>query len=190
MTEALVTALDHGGWPAICATLLLALSLILRELRSRRIAAERATVKVIPEPAPEARASRSSWPTRRVLVVEDNPMQARLVLMMLAEVQGAEVEAVANGEEALDRLRRDAFDLLIADMALPGMSGAELVRRVRAEGSMRPLVHAVLLSGQAAEALEAIARECGASAWLAKPLKRDAFLEVVGRLLDRQAPVE
>ncbi len=65
--------------------------------------------------------------TMRILVVEDNQDAQYLVCEMLRTF-GHEVDAVANGEAALEQLARADFDVLFSDVSLPGMSGVELGR--------------------------------------------------------------
>ncbi|MDM7916686.1 MAG: response regulator, partial [Candidatus Eisenbacteria bacterium] len=70
----------------------------------------------------------------RVLVVDDDPFLRRILSFLLAGA-GHEVECVEDGEQAWDRLCRaagDPPDLVISDLMMPGMSGLDLVRRMRA----------------------------------------------------------
>ena len=59
-----------------------------------------------------------------ILIVDDEP-QIRRVLRTTLSVQGYEVQDARSGEEALDRLREDHFDLLLLDVNMPGMGGLE-----------------------------------------------------------------
>lgn len=179
MAEFLAKFRAAGGVEAVAAIIVAGLVILLREMRRRRPLAV-----VRPEPAPEAR--RTSAPVAlRILVVEDSETLAKLYARILRELDGVEVEVVGSGEEALARVRAEAFDLLVVDVGMPRMSGVELVRRLRDEGSMRPLVHVVIVSGRHPDLLEEMARQCGASGWLAKPATRAVLLEVAGRLLGR-----
>lgn len=62
-----------------------------------------------------------------ILVVEDNPDFLRLLCVMLEEM-GHRPHAAANGEQALELLGDRRFDVLVADVQLPGMSGIDLAR--------------------------------------------------------------
>jgi two-component system copper resistance phosphate regulon response regulator CusR len=75
----------------------------------------------------------------RLLVVEDEPKIARHLASGL-EAAGFQVETCATGEAALDRARSAAFDALLVDVMLPGMSGLEAVRRLRSEGLASPVL--------------------------------------------------
>lgn len=76
-------------------------------------------------PLAQAHADRSL----RILVVEDNS-DARYLVCETLRALGHEVDAVASGEDALPRLAEQDFDVLFADVSLPGMSGVELARTV------------------------------------------------------------
>jgi DNA-binding response OmpR family regulator len=66
----------------------------------------------------------------RVLVVDDEPAAVELLTEFLA-AKGYEVHGASNGEEALRQLKEERPHLMLLDVAMPGMSGLEVLRRVR-----------------------------------------------------------
>lgn len=66
----------------------------------------------------------------RVLIADDEPVFRRVMAFTL-ERRGLVVEAVQNGADALLRLRRDSFDVVVTDLQMPGMSGIELLAHIR-----------------------------------------------------------
>jgi two-component system cell cycle response regulator CpdR len=78
----------------------------------------------------------------RILVVDDEPMVRALIARALTD-EGYEVVAVANGQAALDAARgaETEFDLIITNNYMPGLSGAELVARVRKDFPDLPMLH-------------------------------------------------
>ena len=80
--------------------------------------------------------------TARILVVDDEPMVRALIARALTD-EGYEVVAVANGRAALDAARgaEVSFDLIITNNYLPGLSGAELIARVRKDFPELPILH-------------------------------------------------
>src|SRR4051812_35467908 len=79
---------------------------------------------------------------QRILVVDDEPMVRALIARALSD-EGYEVVAVANGRAALDAARgaEAAFDLIITNNYMPGLSGAELIDRVREDFPSLPILH-------------------------------------------------
>jgi CheY-like chemotaxis protein len=78
----------------------------------------------------------------RILVVDDEPMVRALIARALSD-EGYEVVAVANGQAALDAARgaEARFDLIITNNYMPGLSGAELIARVRQDFPSLPILH-------------------------------------------------
>ncbi len=120
-------------------------------------------------PAPDA------WP-RTVLVVDDQPL-VRDTLARLVESLGSTVLTASDGAEALAILAANpAIDLVLSDVTMPGFSGLELARRVRA---LAPKVRVVLCTGFADAIDESAVREVGAEALLAKPVRRARLAETL-----------
>ena len=120
--------------------------------------------------------------SKSILVVDDVPMFRDLTTLFLART--ARVIAAASGEEALHVLETESIDLLIADLHMPGMDGAELCRRVRALPGFDALPVLMLLGAESAEDAERAVR-AGANDMLCKPLARGKLIEVVNHFLER-----
>ncbi|MEI9903251.1 MAG: ATP-binding protein [Asticcacaulis sp.] len=76
-------------------------------------------------------------PDKAVLLVEDNPVNA-LLAQILLQREGCRVERASSGEEAIDILKKRAFDLIFMDLGLPGLDGLGTTREVRGLASPRP----------------------------------------------------
>ncbi|WP_437720082.1 ATP-binding protein [Sorangium sp. So ce861] len=124
----------------------------------------------------------------RVLLVEDD-IDAREVLVCTLEAQGAEVMAVGSPQAALDALEPPASpaerpQVLLSDLGMPGMDGYELLRRLRAlegERGDRPLP-AALLTAYARREDRTRALSAGFAAYLAKPVEPSRLTAVIERL--------
>ncbi|CAN5617147.1 hypothetical protein BH24ACT20_BH24ACT20_09560 [soil metagenome] len=103
----------------------------------------------------------------RVLLVEDNPGDARLVEILLEEVGGIRFDLLQAPtlEKALDTLDENGFDVVLLDLSLPDSSGLETVERVRERASDVPIV---VLSGQDDEETALRSLESGAEDYLVK----------------------
>jgi two-component system, sensor histidine kinase len=84
---------------------------------------------------------------RSIMIVEDNA-DARDVLRVLLELEGHEVEAVEDGQAALELTRTNDPDIALVDIGLPGIDGYEVARRLRARHPRRPLLIALTGYGQ------------------------------------------
>ena len=68
----------------------------------------------------------------RILVVDDTPANVKLLVDVLT-AKGYQLSAAANGEEALARIAEQAPDLVLLDIMMPGLSGYDVCRRIRAD---------------------------------------------------------
>src|SRR5207247_5390027 len=122
-------------------------------------------------------------PRRRVLAVEDDPAIRELMRMHLA-LAGLHVEEVADGREALERARAEAFDLIVLDLMLPTLDGITVCRAIRTEGANRA-TPILMVTARDTEADTVIGLESGADDYLAKPLGVREFIARVGAVMRR-----
>jgi PAS domain S-box-containing protein len=115
----------------------------------------------------------------RILVVDDQPLVVQVCGEILAEA-GYRVETACSGQEALDRLEKERFDLLVADLKMPGVDGLTVLRRAR---ELHPGLVAVMITSYATieNAIEAL--RAGARDLLRKPFDPDDLLHAVGEAL-------
>jgi DNA-binding NtrC family response regulator len=115
-----------------------------------------------------------------VLVIDDEPV-VRDAIRLVLEEQGLRVALVPDAETALLNRALDTCRLVICDVMLPGASGIEVVRVIRAR---RPQVPIVLITGFATAEVAARSTEAGATAFLAKPFDDTELLDLVRRVLE------
>jgi two-component system KDP operon response regulator KdpE len=101
----------------------------------------------------------------RILLVDDEPTVLRALRVAL-EAQDYLVTAVLSGEDALSRITNGAFDLVLLDLGLPGMSGFEVIQRVRV---LFPALPIIVLSAQGEDAAKVEALDLGADDYVGKP---------------------
>lgn len=124
----------------------------------------------------------------RVLIVEDEKDIADLMSLHLRR-EGHEVTSVDNGEEAIRMLGAspEAYALLVLDWMLPGLSGLELCKKIRAEKSS-PGVPILMVTARAHTSDIVLGLEMGADDYLTKPFELPVFLARVRALLRRGSP--
>ena len=112
----------------------------------------------------------------RLLVVDDDPAVRSAIVRPLEEA-GHVVDAVSDGPTALAAIGQRSFDLVLVDFAMPGMDGAEVIRRAR---GLRPNTPFLIVSGYSDS--DAIATAAPGTPVLAKPFENGTLLEMVARL--------
>ncbi len=122
----------------------------------------------------------------RVLIVEDEEALT-LLLRYNLEAAGYEVETVARGDEADVRLRESHPDLVILDWMLPGLSGIELCRRLRARPESRQLP-IIMLTARGEESERVRGLTIGADDYVVKPFSVPELIARVSALLRRASP--
>src|SRR4029077_527289 len=121
-----------------------------------------------------------------ILIVEDEEPLTTLLRYNL-EAEGYDVDAVARGDEADTRLRETAPDLIVLDWMLPGLSGIELCRRLRARPQTQSLPIIMLTArGEESERVRGLAT--GADDYIVKPFSVPELLARIRSLLRRARP--
>ncbi|MBP0456715.1 response regulator transcription factor [Streptomyces montanisoli] len=119
----------------------------------------------------------------RVLLIEDDPAVRRGVTLGLHR-RGHETEAVGTGEDGLEALAAAPPDIVLLDLMLPGMSGLEVCRRVRATSQV-PLV---ILSARSDDVDVVVGLEAGADDYIVKPASDEVIEARMRAVLRRLAP--
>jgi two-component system sensor histidine kinase RpfC len=124
----------------------------------------------------------------KVLVADDNAVN-QTVLAKILERAHHELTLVAHGDEALDALERERFDIAIFDRNMPGMSGIEAVRALRMTEMGGPRLPVIVLSADVTEEARREAVEAGADLYLTKPVQATRLLEALITLCPDTAAV-
>ena len=120
----------------------------------------------------------------RILYVEDDTRMRALVRRGLVE-EGHTVLEAADGDGALEQAGRSGFDVMVLDVMLPGRSGIDVVRALRARGDGVPIL---LLTAKDTQADIVAGLDAGADDYLTKPFSFDVLVARL-RALARRAPV-
>ena len=117
----------------------------------------------------------------KILLVDDDPGVLDVVAFMLRR-EGFDVDEERDGNAALEKARTDAFDIVILDIMLPGMSGTDVCRALRAESD----VPILMLTARDAEIDRVLGLELGADDYVTKPFSTAELLSRVRAILRRR----
>ena len=117
----------------------------------------------------------------RVLIAEDEAAIADSVAYALRG-EGFHVDTVEDGESALEAARADGYDVLVLDLMLPGISGMEVCRRLRADSAI-PIV---MLTARTAEVDRVVGLDAGADDYVVKPFSMPELISRVRAILRRR----
>lgn len=139
--------------------------------------------------ATEASAKRDASPGRvarlrgaRVLLTDDNAINRQVVRLFL-QPQGAILIEATNGQEALDRLSSEPFDLVLLDVHMPVMDGVEAIRRIRASAEPWREIPVIALTADAMAGDRERLIAMGMSGYVSKPIDQGELLSAISLIL-------
>jgi DNA-binding NtrC family response regulator len=115
----------------------------------------------------------------RILVVDDEEFMLYSLSKLLG-VMGFETVTAGNGEAALKVLESEAIDLVITDVNMPGMSGIELLKKIKRNNSEMPVI---IITGFGIEKAQAMAKENKADGFLPKPFRMNDIRGMIDKVL-------
>lgn len=133
------------------------------------------------EAAPQAADEAASRPLH-VLIADDNATN-RMVAQTLCEMFGCTSESVEDGAQAVNAVASGRFDLVLMDVKMPVMDGAEATRRIRSRGDAVSRIPILALTANADPADAAFYRRCGMNGVVEKPVKPERLLAAMNAVL-------
>jgi CheY-like chemotaxis protein len=126
----------------------------------------------------------TSWPenTVNVLIVDDSKTARLMLARVLGERFGVTITEASNGREALDALARTSFEFVMMDVGMPVMNGLETLRAIRSSPQLATMPVLMLTAEKSEDVVREII-QLGISAYLSKPLNREAITERVTHFL-------
>ena len=116
----------------------------------------------------------------RILVVDDHAIVREGLKQILGEVDDMSVrDEAGNGHEALDKIRSGEFDVVLLDISMPGRSGLEVLKEIKAE---RPKLPVLILSMHAEEQYAVRALRAGASGYVTKASAPDELIGAIRKV--------
>jgi two-component system chemotaxis response regulator CheY len=139
---------------------------------------DRDTASVQPPSGPDIEAPMDGpRAPKRILTIDDSKTMRDMLRMTLVDA-GYEVMQAVDGQDGLDVLRKERFDVVITDINMPKLDGYGVIRHLRADASYddTPIL---VLSTENDQKTKDIGRDAGATGWLVKPFDPDQLVEIV-----------
>jgi DNA-binding NtrC family response regulator len=118
----------------------------------------------------------------KVLLVDDEEDFLSTLAERL-ETRGLKVNTVTNGEQAVARAEKEGFDLIVLDLAMPGMDGLETLKRIKEK---QPDAEIIILSGQGSIKTSIEAMKLGAEDFMEKPVNISELLDKISNAKDKR----
>lgn len=120
----------------------------------------------------------------RILIVDDFSTMRRIVKNLLADLGFNNTVEAEDGNSALAVLRQDAVELVITDWNMPGMTGIELLRAIRADAKFRTLP-VLMVTAEAKREQIIEAAQTGVNGYIIKPFTAQTLEEKLGKIFER-----
>jgi len=114
---------------------------------------------------------------KRVMIVDDSATVRQVLKITLVDF-GYEVVEAIDGQDALNKLSDDGFDMIVTDLNMPKMNGIDLIREVRKKPGNR-FTPIIMLTTESQKEKKTEGKAAGASGWVVKPFKPEQLLNVV-----------
>jgi DNA-binding NtrC family response regulator len=118
--------------------------------------------------------------TEKLLIVDDEPDMLKLLSMIIREKTSYEAVTTNNPLEAVELAKQGGFDLIMADLKMPGLDGVELLEAVKKINEHVPVI-ILTAFGTVESALEAMNK--GAFDFITKPFKKEQILFIIDKAL-------
>ncbi len=110
----------------------------------------------------------------KILIVDDYHTMLRILRNLLRQLNFVNIDEASDGEEALDKLRQDKFDLVISDWNMEPMTGIQLLREVRADENLKRIPF-IMITAESKTENVITAKEAGVSNYIVKPFNAETL---------------
>lgn len=118
---------------------------------------------------------------KHILIVDDDEM-VRMALVELLKPEGYLLDEAGSGKEALAKIDKDKYDLMMFDIIMPEIDGIELCKRVRAREEYKD-IPIVFLTAKSREQDKIKGLEAGANLFLSKPISPEKLLNIIAETI-------
>ena len=119
--------------------------------------------------------------TERILVIDDEPDMLMLLSMIIEENTSWEVDTTNNPSEGLKMVMENEYNLVIADLKMPGFDGMEVFEELK---EMKPNIPVIIITAYGSLEIADEARSKGVADFITKPFRKDTILFTIDRVLE------
>ncbi|WP_345418930.1 chemotaxis response regulator CheY [Halioxenophilus aromaticivorans] len=120
----------------------------------------------------------------KILIVDDFSTMRRIIKNLLRDLGFTNTQEADDGQTALPMLKNGDFDFLVTDWNMPGMTGIELLRQVRADERLNALP-VLMVTAEAKREQIVEAAQCGVNGYVVKPFTAQALKEKIEKIFER-----
>lgn len=154
------------------------------------------SVPPVTSPAPAAQARPAAKPATgtadsfaqqypaRILLVDDQPLNHKIVTLFLQRLGYKQVDIANNGQEGVDMANRGAYDIIFMDLQMPVMGGVEAAKEIRGNFLLKNQPAIIAMTGHALSGVKESCMEAGMNDFLTKPVSLDDFRRVIPQCLE------
>lgn len=118
----------------------------------------------------------------KVIMTADDSTSVRQMVRFTLQQAGYAVVEAADGQDALNKLKRSSVNMLITDLNMPNMDGIELIQQVRALPQFK-FMPIIMLTTESQTVKKQMGKAAGATGWIVKPFKPEQLTAVVKKVL-------
>jgi chemosensory pili system protein ChpA (sensor histidine kinase/response regulator) len=145
------------------------------------------SVEVVDEVEEVAEQTAKPAPVEAMVLWADDSISVRKLAGLFLSAEGWTAETAVDGIDALDKLRRGRFRIVVTDLEMPRMHGYELLQEIRSDPQLQDLP-VVVCSSRSSEKHRQRAREAGANGYLTKPFTQETLAAVLREYLGETVP--
>lgn len=126
----------------------------------------------------------------QILLVEDQPLNQKIAIMLLQRLGYSQVTVANNGEEAVAMVNAGHYDLIFMDLQMPVMGGIDAARAIRTNFSLKNQPAIIAMTGHALTGVREECKEVGMNSFLTKPVSLDDFRKTIPPCLEKEAAMK
>ena len=148
------------------------------------VAAPPPQARPAPKPTGGAADSFAQQYPAHILLVDDQPLNHKIVTLFLQRLGYKQVDIANNGQEGVDMANRGAYDIIFMDLQMPVMGGVEAAKEIRGNFLLKNQPAIIAMTGHALSGVKESCMEAGMNDFLTKPVSLDDFRRVIPQCLE------